>query len=229
MKLTKRALIGGIGALAGASALAPLAAQARENASRTFRVVRDGSDIGEHRLSISRAGDEVRVSIDIELKVKILGITAYRYEMANREVWRAGKLISVNSTSNDDGDPAFCRVTRAGDELAVEGSVWSGTVPGDSVTTTYWSYDFLKSPLWISTADGDPLKVQVAKAGTGEIPSAAGPLETEKWSVKGDMDIDLHYVNREWVSVRFDAGGEDALYKPLDATPQLMAVWDAAK
>ena len=89
----------------GAAALAaPAITFAATNAARRFRVLRDGSDIGVHTISVSRDGADVQVAIDIELKVKILGITAYRYEMSNRETWRDGMLISMVSQSNDDGD-----------------------------------------------------------------------------------------------------------------------------
>ncbi|MEM7545749.1 MAG: DUF6134 family protein [Pseudomonadota bacterium] len=219
--LTRRSLIGGV----GVALAAPSLLRAANSGERAFRVIRDGSDIGRHVLSVRRSGDDIQVAIDIELKVKILGITAYRYEMANREVWRDGKIISMDSKSNDDGDPAFCKIARAGDKLDVEGSIWSGQVPGNSVSTTYWSYDFLKSPLWISSADGDPLKVVTSKAGAGEVQGPNGPLATEKWTVKGEMDIDLHYVDREWVGLRFDAGGEDAIYMPEDVTQNTSAVW----
>lgn len=219
--LNRRSFIGG----AGLMTLMPGLLRADSSGTRSFRVLRDGSDIGSHVISVKKVGADIQVAIDIELKVKVIGITAYRYEMQNREVWRDGKIVSVDCSSNDDGDAHFCRVKPVGDEYEVEGSVWSGTVPGDSVTTTYWSYDFLKSPLWISTADGDPLKVAVSKVGAGEIPGPDGPVATEKWAVGGDMDIDLHYIDREWVSVRFDAGGENAIYQPDSIAPVMRPVW----
>ncbi|MEO1612664.1 MAG: hypothetical protein AAFU55_10005, partial [Pseudomonadota bacterium] len=74
-----------------------------------------------------------------------------------------------------------------------------------------------------STADGDPLKVDVQSAGAGEINGIA----TEKYAVGGDMAIDLHYAGGEWVSVRFDAGGEDAIYIPDGLTPAMAPVWTA--
>ena len=206
----------------GAAALAaPSVSFAATTAARTFRVIRDGTDIGVHNIAVTRSGADVQVAIDIELKVKILGITAYRYEMTNREVWRDGLMVSMDSKSNDDGDAAFSRCRAAAGKIEVEGSVWSGVVDGDSASTTYWTKAFLDRKLWISTADGDPLKVKVARAGVGEINGIA----TEKWSVAGDMDIDLHYQGDEWVSVRFDAGGEDAIYAPEAMNSKMASVW----
>lgn len=206
---------------AGATLAAPSILHASTSGARTFRVLRDGDDIGVHTISVNRSGADVQVAIDIELKVKILGITAYRYEMANREVWRDGMLISMDSKSNDDGAPAYSRCKAAGGEIEVDGSVWSGVVAGNSASTTYWTKAFMDRPLWISTADGDPLKVSAAHAGAGEI----GGIATDKFKISGDMDIDLHYEGDEWVSVRFDAGGEDAFYVPVDMNQTMAAVW----
>lgn len=206
---------------AGATLAAPSILHASTSGARTFRVLRDGDDIGVHTISVNRSGADVQVAIDIELKVKILGITAYRYEMANREVWRDGMLISMNSKSNDDGAPAYSRCKAAGGKIEVDGSVWSGVVAGNSASTTYWTKAFMDRPLWISTADGDPLKVSAAPAGAGEI----GGIATDKFKISGDMDIDLHYKGDEWVSVRFDAGGEDAFYVPVDMNQTMAAVW----
>lgn len=216
MTPTRRTILAGAGAFIAAPSILRAAP-----AARVFRVVRDGDDIGTQTTAVSRVGDEIQVAVDVELKVKILGITAYRYEMANREIWRGGRLVSMDSTSNDDGDAAFARVRQAGGELEVEGSYWSGTVPADSATTTYWTKEFLNRPLWISTADGDPLKVNCSPAGAGEI---AG-IPTETWAVRGDLELELHYRGDEWVSVRFDAGGEDAIYYPENMNAKMAAVW----
>lgn len=221
MRISRRALITGV----GATLFAPSIVRA-SGGDRRFAVLRDGSDIGTHLISVRRNGGEIQVAIDIELKVKILGITAYRYEMANREVWRDGRLISMDSKSNDDGERHFSQVKQAADLLEIDGSVFKGTVAGDSASTTYWAYDFMTRPIWISTADGDPLKVACSKAGSGSIETGAGEVTTEKWKVGGDMDIDLHYVNREWVSVRFDAGGEDAIYRPDDVSSPIASAWN---
>ena len=41
---------------------------------------------------------------------------------------------TMDSSSNDDGDPAFARCRAAGGKIEVEGSVWSGVVDGDSAS-----------------------------------------------------------------------------------------------
>ena len=227
MTPTRRSLILGVGA---AAIISPLPLLAAGGGSRTFTVYRDGSEMGTHLINVRTGPDgAAEVDIDIQLQVKVLGITAYRYRMQNREVWRGGRLVSMDSTTNDDGDADFSRVRQVGDELEIEGSVFSGRVPGDSVSTTYWSMDFLKRGIWINTQTGVPIPVTTAAIGPGEIAGPEGPIPTERWTAKGEnLDVVLHYAGGEWVSIEFLAGGEPAVYAPQSVAPAFAPVWTAS-
>lgn len=219
--------------LTAAAATLPLAAptilRASEGGRRSFAILRDGDEIGTHVTTLSRSGDEVQMAVDIEIKVKLLGITAYRYEMSNREVWKAGRLISMDSVVNDDGDPDHAKARAAGGMIEIDGSDHQGTVPGDSVSTTYWSFAFLERKVWINTQTGVPITVATAAAGPGQAPGPNGPIATQRWTAKGDnLDIVLHYIDREWVSIEFDANGEPGVYRPDSIGPALQPVWDAS-
>ena len=70
-----------------------------------FKVFREGSDIGYHRIRFTRQPDGALIaSVDINLQVKFAGITVFRYVHLIRETWRDGKLVAVDATTNDDGD-----------------------------------------------------------------------------------------------------------------------------
>ncbi len=193
--------------------------QAVTSVQRTFRILRDGSDIGRHVLSarLSDAGFEIDITIDIA--VKILGITAYRYELENRELWKDGTILSVESRVNDDGDEAYAVVRRENEGLVVDGSGYSGAVPAEAVTTSYYVRDFHVRRPWVSTQTGKPLKVEV------------GPLAgRDGWvDVRGELGTKLGYDARgEWVGCEFDAGGEPGRYELLEDTGQIAALWTAA-
>lgn len=218
--------------IAGAAAVpllsAPTVLRAANSAERSFRIIRDGTDIGFHKVSLSRSGDEIQAAIDIEIKVKVFGITAYRYEMTNRETWRAGRLVGLNSVVNDDGENAFSRAKMDGDRLLIDGSSYQGEAPANAATTSYWSHDFLKRDTWISTQTGALLKVTRMKTGAGAVRLADAWQPTDRWAIRGDFDVTLHYVAGEWAGVDFDAGGEVASYAPDAVGPNLQPVWNAS-
>lgn len=224
MFLTRRAALVGISGVIAA----PYIVRAAASGERKFQVIRDGDDMGYQINKVSRSGDTIRHQCDVELKVKVLGVTLYRYELNYVEEWKAGKLISLNSTCNDDGDDHFARVKRVGDMLEIDGSEHQGAIPGDAVTTSYWAYPFIQATTWISTQTGAPLTMNATKRGSETIPTASGQIEAEKWSVTGGYDADIYYRGKEWVAIGFLAGDERAIYVPDGVDPTFMPVWDAA-
>lgn len=213
--------------LVGAAAAAlPLPAFATSSASRTFRVLRDGDDIGIHTLNATRDGTTIKMDINIEIVVRVLGIAAYRYELTNREVWEGGRILSIDSTSNDDGEKGFARIRRNGDALAIEGSAYTGPAPLDAVTTSYWLPDFLERRPWISTQTGKPLDIDIANDGAVTAP---GGIAATRWQVSGEFRTALLYDNAtgEWVGCEFDAGGEPGSYEMIASSGRFADIWAA--
>ena len=215
--LHRRVFMGGAAAALASPALTSPALGA-ERASREFRIIRDGDDIGSHRLDAVLGPNGFEVAITIRIAVKVLGITAYRYEMDNREVWKDSAIVSIDSKVNDDGTKDFFRASRAQDAVAIEGSSHNGKAPLEAVTTSYYATPFLTRRPWLSTQSGAPLDLTVA------------PADRENWwAVRGELDTNLGYdASGEWVACEFDAGGEPARYDIAGGTGKLGALWAQA-
>ena len=69
----------------------------------SFAVMRQGQQIGSHKLVFERDGSHLKVSTSIDLAVKLVGITAYRYSHRAQEVWDGDALLSLTSRTDDDG------------------------------------------------------------------------------------------------------------------------------
>ncbi len=223
MVLTRRAaLAGGLSALAAPSVL-----RAAETARREFRVTRGGSDIGSKVISARRSGERTEVEVSIRLAVKVLGITAYRYELDAAEVWEAGLLQRLDGETNDDGDREIARVRREGDRLIASGA-YEGELPSGAGTTSYWSTAFLDRGVWISTQTGSPLDVTAARDGSERIDGPSGPVECARWRITGDLPVTLLYDGRgEWLGNRFDASGEPGMILATSETGRLAPLWPA--
>lgn len=207
--------------LVGAAAAACLAtpAIAATSASRNFRILRDGDDIGPHNLDAVVTGNGFEIAIDIEIAVKVLGITAYRYTLTNREVWKGRQIVSVSSRVNDDGTKEQVDATRQSGKLVVNGTRYNGDAPLDAATTSYFSPDLMQRKPWISTQSGDLLPVT-----TRQISGRKG-----WWSVTGGLDTTLGYDARgEWTGCEFDAGGEPARYEIASQSGEIAALWASA-
>ena len=213
--LTRRGVLAGAAGLVALPAL-PRPAHASQAASRVFSIWRDGSDIGRHRLDARLTEQGFEIDIQIDIAVKFLGITAYRYELENREVWAGQRIVSVDSRGNDDGDRTRCRIARAGGALEIDGSGYSGSEPLDAVTTSYYAPAFLDRRPWISTQSGKPLSISVSRRDQG------------KWAVSGDVTTVLTYRDGEWTGSAFTTKGERITYQTLESSGEIAALWQRA-
>ena len=197
-----------------AAAVIPSGAFGAERAQRRFRVLRDGKDIGFHSLSATLDDSGFTIEIKIELAVKILGITAYRYSLLNREQWRNQQITSVSTRVDDDGTDDFCKITQDGDALSITGSRGERRVPLTAVTTSYYTRTFAERRPWISTQTGAELAVTTSAEGSDKI------------RVTGELETLLAYDSRgEWMGATFDAGGETGTYELESETGLIAPLW----
>ncbi len=186
-----------------------------------FQVLRKGEDMGTHTFSFSpEANGGIRAQINIDLLVRVALIPAYRYTHRNTEVWRDGQLVSLTSTTNDDGDDYRVQVRREGDALRVN-SLTRGQLTHDGVThsTTYWDYGFVSQTQVLNSQSGEVLSLQWTKVGVESVPVAGGTVQAEHWRSTGDLPLDLWYAvgTKELVGLEFTAKGETISYRRTNA------------
>lgn len=210
--------------------LAALAGTARgaeqQGAERSifFDVWREGSLIGSHRLDFSRQGEELRVDIAIELKVDFAYITVFRYQHRNREIWRGGRLLAMQSTTDDDGERARVLLQAKGEELAVDGTKFAGTVPGNLLPTTYWREESMRAARLVSSQDGRIFEVTVTPLGEEDVLSEGRLVKARHYSMRGDLDLDLWYdAAGEWVRLTFKASDGSLIEYRRVTPPAVMA------
>ncbi len=199
-----------------ASVLAPAVSWAApQSATRSFRVTRGGSDIGRHSVTVSRDGDTVRAQTDIDIAVKFLGITAYRYELAYTEVYQNGQLQSFDAIANDDGDRGYAKAIRQGGMLEIDGSKYSGPVTGAAVPTSYWRKPALNTTPWISAQSGEILPVNTTEMQA--LPHSPAGARVWRATDNRGYTVDIWYdAAGDWSGCSFDAQGELGIYT-LDA------------
>lgn len=187
------------------------------SAFREFRILRGGTDIGRHRLDATLGPEGFCIAIDIDIRVGILGITAHRYALSNREVWKRGHILMVSSETNEDGDLYQVTVQCGTGGLVIDGTRHSGTAPIGAVTSSYFARPFIERRPWLSTQSGQLLDVE------------AKPTETGTWSISGDLKACLDYDARgEWIGCRWDARGESMEYQVIDESGLIGGLWAAA-
>jgi hypothetical protein len=194
--MMRRALLGG----AAACLLAPTAGAAPASAIE-FQVLRNGRDIGRHRLAFRRDGQDLVCAIEVELRVGFGPLTFYRYRHDNRERWRAGRFVSFSSVTDDNGTRLAARAERSAEGIAVEGVEGAFTAPAEAWPTTYWYAGFLDRSVWVDTQFGRLRRSRVVPAGTDRVPVGGGEVLAERVRLEGELALELWYHAGRWVGL----------------------------
>ena len=178
-----------------------------------FAVFRNGDRIGHHRVTFTPRGDELIVDIDIRLDVYVAFINFFAYHHRNREVWRAGELVSLDSTTDDNGKPNRVEVRRDGPaEVRVNGTSFSGLLAGNTLPTSYWNPATITAKSLINSQNGKLAEVTVEDLGDDRIEAAGRQIEARHYRLSGDVNVDIWYdKNGIWVKTAFKAPGDDTL------------------
>jgi hypothetical protein len=180
----------------------------------SFRVERGGDPIGTHRISFTREGDDLHVAIDIELAVSFGPITVFRYEHRNRETWRGGKLIALETETNDDGK-RYTVSARASDKGLEVTSSANGTfmAPANIIPTSYWNPATLTQTQLLDTQKGRIIDVDIEETGAREAQAGGRAIPVREYRMTGDLKLKLWYSpDMEWLNVIFTARGEEVDY-----------------
>ena len=212
-----------------ASALAlssPTAIWAATSARRDFVIKIGRREIGASTVSLRRQGSSITADVTANLDISILGLLNFTYDLQARETWQAGRLQNLEATTNNDGSAEFANASATSGGVQVSGSRYSGLVPGNPATSSFFAADFLTRPVWISTQDGRPLNIRAGNAGPMTLETAAGPANVTRYTVRGDMEIDLFYTERgEWVGSQRTLAGQRVSFLARPGAGSLMSVW----
>lgn len=172
-----------------------------------FQVLRNGSPIGHHRVTVRSEGQRSEVEVDIELRVKAAGfLTLYRYLHQSREIWEGDRLVSLQSTTDNDGRQEYLNAQAGADGLQVDGSGYRGVLPADTMPTSYWRRDFLRRATIMDSQNGRRLDLTIRPQQYELASAARNDVPAQRSLLTGDVDLTLWYDrDGRWVKTAFPA------------------------
>jgi hypothetical protein len=173
-----------------------------------FKVYRDGDEIGHHRVTFARQGDDVIADVDIELSVSFAGIRMFYYHHASRETWADGKLIGIISNTDNDGDEEKLNLSRKGDALQIDGTKYQGVAPGALVPTSYWFPSTIEQTQIIDSQNGRIFPCAIQKIGRETVEAGGMMIPATRYTLSEQLTMNLWYDdNGEWVKTSFESDG----------------------
>lgn len=179
----------------------------------SFAVVRNGQQIGSHKLAFEQQGGQLKVSTSIDLTVKVVGITAYRYSHRAQEVWSGDALLSLTSRTDDDGKQYAVQANRTGEGIAVQAqSAGRQVLPATILPSSHWNFRQVAQNVLLNSQKGNEARVTVTSLGRETIKTASSTLQATRYRYDGDVKMDQWFDDRgRWVKMAFAGSDGSAI------------------
>ncbi len=180
-----------------------------------FDVYLDDRKVGYHNFRLEETGDRYSVVSDAHLNVKFLFFNAYRYRHTNREVWRDGCLQSLESRTDDNGEPFQVNAQRRGEKLIVESSTRAQLLSGCVKSFAYWDPTSLEADKLLNAQTGEHLNVTLQDMGDDRLAVRGNSVPARRFRLTArDRTIDLWYSpQRQWLALESRTNGGRLRYQ----------------
>ena len=190
----------------------PLRARAAAAPSNlSFRALRNGSPIGVHTVSFRQDGERLVVTTRIDISVKVLLFTAFYLRHEAEEVWQAGRLLAVKSTTDDNGVRLRVSGAAVQDGFRIIGEEGPFLAPPQLLTSNMlWDTRMLKADRLIDVQHGGVIGLAVKPLGSALVDTPRGSVRANRHHLitphyAGTL---FHDTSGRWVKALIEAKGE---------------------
>lgn len=171
-----------------------------------FGVYRDGTRVGEHRVSFGEDGNAIVVDVRFNVNVRFLGFSAYRYVYTATERWQDGRLVALAAETDGNGDISRVSAVEVGDRLHIRGPAGGVEAAAGTFATNHWNPGVLTEDTVINTITGRLSQVRIVERGTEEVRVNGAVVAARRFVYTGDLDNEVWYDrDGRWVKMRFRA------------------------
>lgn len=195
-------------------------------ASLSFHVILNDDIVGYSNLTHKKLKNGLEIAVDVEIVPKFLGLKFMKYTLNNREVWKNKELISIDASSSWFGKKYYVKGQREDGGFKVQGSAFSGIIKDKFATTSYFTPEFLKRGIWLSTQDGTPLEIKTRRLKNKKILFNDNSYSVREWEISGDLELTLQYDEQNnWVGSSFTVGNYPASFTLNDRKNNIHKLW----
>jgi hypothetical protein len=173
-----------------------------------FRVLLDGREIGRHSYQLLPQGDGVELRSEARFDVRLLFVSAYRYEHEAVEHWQAGCLRALRSRTVTNGERTAVTARDSGGSLMVERPAGRDVHSGCVKSFAYWDPRILEARELLNSQTGELVPVDVTRLGPEAVTVRGQQVPAERHRISGTgLQIDLWYAGEQWVALEALARG----------------------
>jgi hypothetical protein len=210
------AALAALAATGGTGALADQPGQRAGAATLTYRILRDGRDLGRQSMLFRENGGVTEVEVVTHVQVTVGGMQVYEFQQNLREVWRDRRLVAFNAHTNDNGARHTVELAPAGSRSLLVADGIRTEVPAEIVSSTLWHPFMLKRPVLFDTLHGDLRDFKVRDEGEvlvrvadRDVPARlfvlTGKIKRKLWyALRGDQLVRMAMTARDGSEVVFE-------------------------
>jgi hypothetical protein len=203
MDLGRAAVLPVLCAAAGPALAAPEDAVA-------FEILRKGEPIGFHLVSLESNANSVRVTTEVEMKVRLGPFPVYGYRHEAIEVWRDGMLETLQSRTVDNGLEMALSLRREGGRYLVDGTAYRGEAPPGAEPSSYWNRAVVDATTLINSQNGEIIPVEASYEGVTPSPDGT---PGDHYRIVGTVALDVWYQGDRWIGSDVLIDGEELTYR----------------
>ncbi len=141
-----------------------------KNGEVRFDVIRKNNVIGTHEIKFTNNNDVLLVETNIEVEVKVLFISAYKFTHQSTETWINGNFTKIVGHSDfEDEREYFIKGQDNNDSFLASGMDGKLELDKNILPSNFWNIDILKQKEIFDTQKGIVRKIDVENLGYEEI------------------------------------------------------------
>ena len=186
-----------------------------------MEIFRNNELIGYNYYFFETKNDELKVTNQIKLSVKLLGTTIFDIEGYGEEKYKNNKLVSFNSKTKQNKKEKFVRLklNPENNRFIIKGSSYTGEVSKNNIIGNWWNHKLLQSDSQISPVSGSIKKQIVTFIAKEKIQLYGKSYEAEHFKLKSKnsdlpddkkLNFDIWFDNNTGliVKVKYSRMGE---------------------
>jgi hypothetical protein len=171
-----------------------------------YKITRDGDEVGFQSVEFIRNGEQLTVRTHARIVVTFLGIPLYRFIHEAEEQWMNGRLVSLTSRTDDDGEPRQVAFRVDGDRLH---GTYNGRVrdfPATLIPASLWEPETVHQTALFDPIRGRVRQVTVVDKGEEALTINGRAVTAHHYAISEKTTRDIWYnSNGQLVQVRFFA------------------------
>jgi hypothetical protein len=151
-----------------------------------MEIFRNNELIGYNYYFFKTKNDEVQVTNQTKITIKLLGATIFDVESYGEEKYNNNKLISFNSKTKQNKKKKFVNLelNTENNKFIIKGSSYSGKASTNNIIGNWWNHQLLQAESQISPVSGSIKKQVVTFISKEKIELYGKSYETEHFKLK---------------------------------------------